>query len=123
MKSPSQQHPPEGGAEGLVRPFLMTLGRTDSAVADLNVETMLEIAPGTSSDGLRFEMARVYDFCGTPISIAEVSARLGIPFGVSRVIAGDLIAEGRVVAHRTLGDADRADATLLTRVLEGIRRI
>jgi len=55
--------------------------------------------------------------------VAEISAHLGIPVGVVRVLIGDMVADGLVHLYRPGAPGDRPDLALLERVLLGLRAI
>ena len=80
---------------------------------------------GTAALGsLRLERKRIVELCDRPLSIAEVSAHLGVHLGVARVLVGDMKAEGLLDVHRprpTTGD--RPDIKLLERVLDGLQAL
>jgi hypothetical protein len=80
----------------LVRPFLLTGGRTRPLHDGLRVETLVSALPAALSAPLRFERYRIVELCQTPLSVAEISAHLGIPLGVARVLVADLATEGFV---------------------------
>jgi hypothetical protein len=80
----------------LVRPFLVTGGRTRPLQDGLRVETLVSAMPAALHAPLRFELRRIVEVCQTPQSVAEVAVHLGIPLGVARVLVGDLASEGYV---------------------------
>jgi hypothetical protein len=55
--------------------------------------------------------------------VAEISAHLAIPVGVTRVLVADMVADGLVHLYRPDAQGDRPDLALLERVLEGLRSI
>ena len=57
------------------------------------------------------------------MSVAELSARLGTPVGVARVLVGDLVVARMVQVRQTEDQAEHRDVRLLERLLEGIRAI
>lgn len=115
----------EESAGSFVRPFLVTAGRTQSAVEGLRLETLIErtdIAAGS----LKFEAASVYEMCGEATAIAELSARLKLPTATIKVVVGDLINSGHVKQHKTIGGSDGAgenEIEIITRLKEGVRRL
>jgi hypothetical protein len=119
---------PDAGTPGAytpeadVRAYAITRGRAESGVA-LDFETMVSATPMATGADLRFERARVVrEVLDEPCSVAELSARLRLPLGVVRVLAGDLVQERLLDAHRTVGDvAD--DVVLIRRLIEGIRAL
>jgi hypothetical protein len=95
--SPTSPVPSDDVADDLViRPFLLTGGRTRPTRDDLRVESLIQSLSGASTETLRFEGRRIVDICRQPTSIAELSGALAVPLGVVRVLVSDLVAEGRV---------------------------
>jgi Protein of unknown function (DUF742) len=116
------------GAAGprLVRPYALTSGRTTSAV-DLPIEATVELQPAardkTWPPG---EMpSKIIELCETSQSVAEVSARLSIPLGVTRVLIGDLISEGHLRTRATMSESTTASERrdLIERTLSGLRAL
>lgn len=119
-----------GGRSGRVRPYALTRGRTSYSEV-LFVETLvtsLDCEPGEESplDVGRDDMPEVRAIlvlCRGVRSVAEVSALLGLPLGVVRVLISDLAAQGRISVYQTAGDAGPPDRALLERLLGGLRRL
>ncbi|KNX39567.1 hypothetical protein VV01_17670 [Luteipulveratus halotolerans] len=110
----------------MVRPYALTSGRTRAKV-DLPVEATLQLDPSVwdqtwSEDDLT---ARIVAVCEATPSVAEVSAKVGAPLGVVRVLIGDLIESGYLKVQATLTDhsstGERHD--LIERTLRGLRAI
>jgi hypothetical protein len=80
----------------VIRPFLLTGGRTRPTRDDLRVESLIQTVTGDTTENLRFEHRRIVEICRQPTSIAELSGALAVPLGVVRVLVSDLVAEGRV---------------------------
>ncbi|HKQ42808.1 MAG TPA: DUF742 domain-containing protein, partial [Pseudonocardia sp.] len=104
----------------MVRPYVRTGGRTRPAV-DLAIEALVSTAPGAPEPPGADHQA-IAALCASPRSVAEIAALLEIPLGVARVLVGDLAQDGGVVVHDTSGP-DGPDATLMQRVLDGLRRL
>ncbi|KAB1912032.1 DUF742 domain-containing protein [Micromonospora sp. AMSO31t] len=107
------------------RPFVLTAGRVDGDPA-IGLETQVTARPESGSWAviarLDPELATIVALCAEPISVAEISARTRMHFGVTRVLVGDLRAAGHLDVH--LGDADDAlDPDLILRVIDGLRAI
>ena len=105
----------------LVRPFVMTGGRTRVERRDLRVETMLRATRQPEPGALLSEQQAMVELCREPQSVAEVAARLGLVLGVAMIIAGDLIAEGWFEVHHT--DPVDIELDALTRMIEKVRAI
>jgi hypothetical protein len=114
-----------GGGQPGLRPFVLTAGRVDGDPA-IGLETQVTARPESGSWAviaqLPAELATIVALCAEPISVAELSARARMHFGVTRVLVGDLRAAGHLDVH--LGDADDAlDPDLILRVIDGLRAI
>ena len=103
----------------VIRPFLLTGGRTRPARDDLNVETLIQSDPTSPTGSLRFEARRIVELCGQPKSVAELSAALRVPLGVVRVLVSDLVAEGRV----TLVAREDLSVQLIERIRDRVRAL
>ena len=115
---------PLDGLGARVRPYALTGGRTRPA-ADLPLESLVKrTTRGESSRArLGLEHRRIIELCATPLSIAEVSAHLGVHLGVARVLVGDMKAEGLLDVHRPRPAGERPDLRLLERVLDGLQAL
>jgi Protein of unknown function (DUF742) len=106
-----------------VRPYAMTGGRT-TAHTELEIEALVSTtSAGERSPKLTVEQRAIAALCRDILSIAEISARLDLPLGVTRVLVGDMADEGMVMVHRPTHAGDRPDLALLERVLYGLRSI
>lgn len=110
-----------GGGHALVRPFIMTGGRTRAGRRDLRVETMLQTVGDHVPLGLPSEQEDMLRLCLEPQSVAEVAAKLHLVVGVVQVIAGDLIAADLVAVHHT--DPVEIELDMLTKMIERVRAI
>jgi hypothetical protein len=110
-------------AQAVVRPYVLTRGRTMSSLGELalHAPVLALVGPETLQRNATPEGRRIVELCQTPTSIAEIAARLHAPVGVVRVLVGDL-ADAAMVQVRTSDDrAEHRDVRLLERLLEGIR--
>ncbi|MFD6064191.1 DUF742 domain-containing protein [Rhodococcus wratislaviensis] len=109
----------------IVRPFILTGGRTESGV-DLPLEALIVARPDgdTVVDGMPApdELRRVLALCSEPRSVAEIASLASIPLGVARVLVGDLAAAGAVTVNETAGSTG-PDRKLMERVLDGLRKL
>jgi nucleoside-diphosphate-sugar epimerase len=101
----------------LVRPYLVTGGRTRPVRDGLRVETLVHAAPAALHAPLKFEQRRIVELCQAPQSIAEIATAIGNPLGVARVLVADLIAANVITVHES------ADITIemLERIIERVR--
>lgn len=103
----------------MIRPFLLTGGRTLPRHTDLRIESLVQARPGVVVDRLRFETRRIVELCAQPLSLAELSGRMRVPLGVVRVLVADLVTDG------VLLPAERADRSiaLLERIRDRVRAL
>jgi hypothetical protein len=114
-----------GPRERVVRPYVLTRGRTASSIASLalHAPVLALITREQLGRAATPEDRTIIELCQTPTSVAELSARLGAPVGVVRVLVGDLVDAKMVRVRDTEERAEHRDVRLLERLLEGIRGI
>lgn len=115
----------DDGLGSRVRPYAITGGRTRAVGGDLPVESLvLRTALGVAAlAGLTLERRRIVELTVRPLSVAEISAHVGVHLGVIQVLLGDLTLEGLVRVHRSKLDKERLDIVLLERVLHGLKAL
>ncbi len=119
---PSPAQPRESAAPSddiVVRPFLLTGGRTQPRNPGLRVETLVVAGSGGGSAGLRFEHRRIVDLCVGASSIAEIAAAARMPIGVARILVSDLVADGRL----TVLEREELSITLIERIRDRVRAL
>jgi hypothetical protein len=104
----------------LVRPFVITGGRTRHATVHLRVEALVTSTGILPARELQFEHAAIVEVCSSPISVAEVAARVGIPLGVAQILVGDLAEAGLVQVHEA---RQAATPALLLRMIDAVRAL
>lgn len=104
----------------LVRPFVITGGRTRHASVHLRVEALVVATGVADGSQLQFEHARIIGQCNSPVSVAEVAARVGIPLGVAQILVGDLAEAGLVQIHEA---RQAATPALLLRMIDAVRAL
>ena len=108
------------GEPRLVRPYLLTGGRTRSERADVALDATLRTTTSGRSvlEQQPAEQAAVLRTCREPTALPEVAAALGLPIGVVRVLAADLVGVGHLTTTAvSTGD----DVDLLERLLVGLK--
>jgi Na+/glutamate symporter len=109
------------GGHDVVRPFVMTGGRTRAERRDLRIETMLTAVGGVGTAGLSAEQVKLLKLCERPISIAEASAALGLVIGVTTILAADLVSGGRLEVHQT--DPVEIELDVLSRMIDAVKAL
>ncbi len=112
--------PPTEAADELVRPFLITGGRTRTDVPEVAIETVVCARSDAASHRLelRREERRVLDALRGPMSVAEVSAHLTIPLRAAVILVSELVAGGIIVAGR---NADTGDTDFLMEIRSALQ--
>ncbi|WP_033342367.1 DUF742 domain-containing protein [Catenuloplanes japonicus] len=106
--------------DGVIRPFLLTGGRTRPLRDGLRLETLVRAAPAALSAPLRFELLRIVRFCQEPRAVADVAAHLRLPIGVTRVLVADLAAEDYVTVMQPV---DELPLALIERIVDRVRAL
>jgi hypothetical protein len=105
--------------ELVVRPFIVSGGRTHPLIDDLRVETMVQATPAALSAPLQFEHAHAVQLCQRPHSVAEIASRLGVPVGVAKVVVGDLVVAG----HAAVREHDELMISTIERIRDLVRQL
>ncbi|MDH6144419.1 MULTISPECIES: DUF742 domain-containing protein [Kitasatospora] len=118
----------DDGADSMVRPYTITRGRTMPERDDLTLITVLSTVVSAIVPGRRLqpEHRLILDRCRYPAAVAEVAADLNLPVSVTKILLGDLIAQGLLTARPPLAVAKVSggvDLALLTAVRDGLRRL
>jgi hypothetical protein len=115
-----------GGSQGdpgpFLRPYAMTEGRTEPTGADLAIEDLVGVATDPPP-WLSFEHRSIALACREILSVAELAARVDLPLGVTRVLVGDLAAQGVVTVHPAPSHAGGPSLALLEQVLQGLKQL
>jgi hypothetical protein len=117
--------PVELARRTVVRPYVLTRGRTSSSLGVFALHSPILALITTEQLGRNAtpEDRKIVELCQTPTSVAEVSARMSTPVGVLRVLVGDLVDARMVTVREVENRADHRDVRLLERLLEGIRAL
>ncbi len=115
------EQPPVGEQTTTLRPFVITSGRTDAADPNIGMETQVTVNPAAAPVRLSPEMRAIVGLCSEPVSVAEISAKLRLHLGVTRILVGDLRAAGQLDVH--VLDNDTPDPETIMRVIRGLRAI
>ena len=125
LQSPQPQaaSPPRevGEMTTTLRPFVITSGRVDGPDPDIQMETQVTIHPGAAPARLPPEKRAIVTLCAEPLSVAEISARLRMHLGVTRILVGDLRASGQLEVH--VLENEFPDPETIMRVIRGLRAI
>jgi hypothetical protein len=116
----------EGEQPALVRPYILTAGRTDSRV-DLPLEAPVETVhhpdpPQWPSGDVR---EQILVLGAERPSVTEIAVKLSLPLGVARVLIGDLVLQGYLAVRGTMSHTTTVDdrRELIGRTLRGLRAL
>jgi hypothetical protein len=112
---------PPGEHTTALRPFVITAGRVDGPDPDIQLETQVSVHPRAVPARLPPEKRAIVSLCQEPLSVAEISARLRMHLGVTKILVGDLRAAGQLDVH--VLDNDFPDPETIMRVIRGLRAI
>jgi hypothetical protein len=122
---PDDAAPVSADVSAALRPFVLTSGRVVGVDPAIGMETQVTVhdgPPRTHLPSSARELHAIVALCANPMSVAEISARLRMHLGVTRVLVGDLRATGHLDVH-TLDVADPRDPETIRRVIRGLRAI
>jgi hypothetical protein len=113
---PTVSEPGDANDDALVRPFLLTGGRTQPVRDGLKTHTLVTAPVSAIHAPLRFELRQIVEICQSPLSVAEIANRIGVPLGVARVLIADLISSGYAFSH------EQSEEELSVETIERIMR-
>ncbi|MFE0106829.1 DUF742 domain-containing protein [Streptomyces sp. NPDC059009] len=101
---------------------LYILTGEDSERAPLDLVTLI-VAQGTATPTTQPEQSALLRLCQTPLSVAELSAYLALPFSVVTVLLTELLAADLVQARAPLVRSALPDRSLLEAVMHGLQKL
>ncbi|MGW4029072.1 DUF742 domain-containing protein [Streptomyces sp. NPDC004838] len=105
------------------RLYVITGGRSGSQVpATLDLVTLI-VAKSGPRHGMQPEHAAIIRLCQAPLSVAEISAYLGLPVSVVTVLLGDLLLDEQVIARAPVQPALLPDRALIEAVIDGLQKL
>ena len=113
------RHLDEADEDLVIRPFLLTGGRTRPVEETVRLEAQVVARPSAAVDPVRFEALQILEACRQVLSVAEVAARLRLPLGVVRVLVADLVAEQQL----DLVEQQALSVDLLERIRDRVRAL
>ncbi|GAA2443165.1 DUF742 domain-containing protein [Streptomyces macrosporus] len=107
--------------------YIVTGGRTEAEDAQVLDLVTLIVARAEPKPGMRPEHVSILRMCANPLSVAEVSAYLDLPFSAVHVLLADLIADSLVEARQTrtahATAAVEPDVEILKALIDGLQRL
>jgi hypothetical protein len=115
----AQPEPGEPTDEPVIRPFMLTGGRTHPLREGLRIETMVTAPPFALAAPLRFEARRIVEVCQRPMAVVDVAVALRLPLGVARVLVSDLLAEGYLYSN----EQEELSIEMIERIRDRVRAL
>jgi hypothetical protein len=110
----------QGGPERL---YVITGGRGASGRrGDLDLVTLV-VARAAARPEMQPEHASILRMCHYPLSMAEISAYLKLPFSVVAILVSDLLGDSSVEVRAAVRTAGIPDPELLKAVMYGLQKL
>ena len=109
----------------VVRPYAVTRGRTRTTAGEFDlIALVVATQPAVALEvGMSPEHVAIVRLCQRPLSVAEISAHLDLPIGIVRVLLGDLLDEGLILAHGPQAATQSPNQRVLKAVINGLRSL
>ncbi|WP_018548705.1 DUF742 domain-containing protein [Streptomyces sp. LaPpAH-108] len=104
------------------RLYTITQGRVGPAPDNPFDLVTLVVAESAPTPGMQSEHVAILRMTEFPASVVEIAAELRLPVGITKVLLGDLLAQGRVSARHPHRPAI-TDPDILEQVLVGLRNL
>lgn len=112
----------EAWDEGSPVPLYVISGGPGSSAKAFNLVTLIS-SRSAPEPGMQPEQAAILTMCQYPLSVAEISAYLSLPFSVITVLLSKLVDNERVQATAPVPVAAVPELGLLEAVIHGLRRL
>jgi hypothetical protein len=116
-----EQQPPEGEKKNPERLYVIT-GPDGIERTDLDLVTLI-VASADPPPSATPEQAALLRLCTAPLSVAELSAYLSLPFSVVTVLLTELLTAELVTARAPIIRQALADRSLLEAVMHGLQKL
>jgi hypothetical protein len=109
----------------VVRPYAMTSGRTRPTTGDFDlISLVVATRPVSTVDaGLGPEHVAIMTLCRHPLSVAEIAGHLDLPVGIVRVLLGDLLDKGLILAREPQHASQLPSEGVFKAVINGLRSL
>ncbi len=107
------------------RLYTLTRGRSRAEDHELDLVTLI-VSKAEPTRGMQSEHVKILRMCGSPTAVVEISAELGLPVSVVKILVSDLLSAGQVTARHpssTRAGTRLPDAAFLKKVLVGLQNL
>ncbi|KJK36016.1 hypothetical protein UK15_28550 [Streptomyces variegatus] len=122
--APEPPTPPQGGEDKPGNPERMyVVAGPDGERAELDLVTLIVARATDPPPSASPEQAALLRLCAAPLSVAELSAYLHLPFSAMGVLLTELLTAELVQARAPIVRKARTDRSLLEAVMNGLQRL
>ncbi|GAA4486618.1 DUF742 domain-containing protein [Actinoallomurus oryzae] len=107
------------------RLYTVTGGRSHADENRLDIVTLI-VSESGPEPGMQSEHAKILAMCTGPLSVVEISAELGLPVTIVKILLADLLDTGHVTARTPVPTSrwsQLPDVELLKQVLIGLQNL
>lgn len=122
MSPPRRERRTPIGPDGEPERLYVITGGDGAERAPLDLVTLI-VTRAQPSPTAGPECSAVLRLCRRPLSVAELSAYLRLPFSVVTVLLTELLAEDLVQAHEPVVRSELPDRSLLEAVMHGLQKL
>ncbi|GHD24220.1 DUF742 domain-containing protein [Streptomyces violaceus] len=124
-RDPTPESPPPQEGEGKVRnpERMYVVAGPDGERAELDLVTLIVARAEDPPPSASPEQAALLRLCAAPLSVAELSAYLHLPFSAMGVLLTELLTAELVQARAPIVRQSRTDRSLLEAVMNGLQRL
>ncbi|MEV7001272.1 DUF742 domain-containing protein [Streptomyces sp. NPDC093982] len=119
---PPPPPPPRPGVKKNPERLFVVAGKDGAERAELDLVTLI-VASAVPSPSSAPEQTALLRLCTTPLSVAELSAYLNLPFSAMTGLLTDMLTADLVTARAPLVRQSVADRSLLEAVMHGLQRL
>jgi Protein of unknown function (DUF742) len=110
-----------------LRQYALTEGRTHSMGRDLPLDALITATEACGArlieGNLTSERVEIATLAASPLSIAEVSAKLHVHLGIARVLVSDMAEQGLLAVSTADFDETGPDLRTLERLLDDLQSL
>jgi hypothetical protein len=92
------------------RLYTLTGGRSRAGSDVFDLVTLV-VSESEPTPGMQSEHARILRMCRYPVAVVEISAELGLPVSIVKILLSDLLDSGRITARHPNTTTRRASTT------------
>ncbi|MFJ4566945.1 DUF742 domain-containing protein [Streptomyces caelestis] len=124
-RDPAPEPSPPQEGEGKVRnpERMYVVAGPDGERAELDLVTLIVARATDPPPSASPEQAAVLRLCAAPLSVAELSAYLNLPYSAMGVLLTELLTAELVQARAPIVRKQRTDRSLLEAVMNGLQRL